>query len=211
MSQSALPKPAFLAALFLILSIFGANAACYSETQALPQADVDAFVANPAQLLQQNSDGGPTMISRVRDLAASNPSTLQAILGLISTANSNQRVAIGTGLGQAAQVCVRTDGTYASEIQRSVGQTGAPDVIAAIASVLGDAPIGALGGGGGGLSAGAGGPINSNASQQFGNSTLQTFGTSRTTNSFTGFTAPGSSTPGSSTTTSTIVQSTSTF
>src|SRR5882757_9976183 len=76
------------------------QAACYAAQQQLPAQLVNDFVANAAQLLQQYPSGGPLMISRIRDLAASNPAALQAIQTLIGTANKDQKTSIGTGLGQ---------------------------------------------------------------------------------------------------------------
>jgi hypothetical protein len=187
-------------------SISDADAACYSATQALPAGDITAFSTNAAQLLQQYPDGGPAMISRIRDLAASDPATLPILIGLLANANPNQRAAIGTGLGQAAQICVRTDQAYATEIQRLVAASGIAEAITALAAVIGDRPIGALGSGFGAVSTGAGGPINSVSAPLGGAGTLQTFGTSSTTNSFTSFTAPGAASPGSFSTT-TITQS----
>src|SRR4051794_34689183 len=89
-----------------------AQAACYTPQIQLPARTVSAFVANPSQMLQLFRSGGPQMISQVRDLAASDPATLQAILGLIANANSDQKKAIGAGLAQAARICVRTEQAY---------------------------------------------------------------------------------------------------
>ncbi|HUZ33194.1 MAG TPA: O-antigen ligase family protein [Xanthobacteraceae bacterium] len=63
---------------------------------------------------------GTGLISRVRDLAASDPATLNPIVGLLANANSEQSVAIGTGLGQVALMAVKTDQAYANQIQESV-------------------------------------------------------------------------------------------
>ena len=57
------------------------------------------------------------MIARVRDLVASDPSTLNPVIGLLATANFDQATAIGTGLGQAALMVVKTDQAYANQIQ----------------------------------------------------------------------------------------------
>ena len=137
-----------------------AQAACYGPAQVLPQQTVDQFLAGPAQFLSQYPDGGPQMISLVRDLAASNPAALPAIIALLATANANQATAIGTGLGQAAQVCVRTDQPYATQVQQALAASNNQGAILAMAAVLGDRPIGTTGTGGGGGSAGAGGPTN---------------------------------------------------
>ena len=97
-----------------------AAAAVYSPQQALSAQTIQDFLANPRALLTQYPDGGPQMISRVRDLAASDPSTLNAIVGLLATANAMQSTAIGTGLGQVALMAVRTDQAYANQIQEAI-------------------------------------------------------------------------------------------
>jgi hypothetical protein len=135
----------------------GVQAECYPALQALPAQTISAFTANPAQLLLQYPDGGGPMISRIRDLAASDPATLQLILGLTTNANSDQLSAIGAGLGQAALVCIRTDQAYSTEIQQAVAAANNNAVTLAFAAVLGDRPIGAVGGGGGD-GGGGGGP-----------------------------------------------------
>src|SRR5882672_11063745 len=93
----------------LVISAFAAghaDAACYAPTQQLPAQVVSDFIDNPAALLQQYPAGGAQMISRIRDLAASNPTTLVAIMSMIATASKDQRTGIGAGLGQAARVCL---------------------------------------------------------------------------------------------------------
>jgi hypothetical protein len=139
----------------------GAEAACYAPSQQLPSATLAQFAGSPADILKL---GNGELISRVRDLVASSPSALQAILGLLGNANPQQVNAIGTGLGQAALICVRGDQAFATEIQNAVAGIGNSTLTLAFAAVLGDKPIGALGGGqgsggggGGGGSPGAGG------------------------------------------------------
>jgi FecR protein len=98
-----------------------AAAALYAPQQALPAKTVHDFIASPGTLLAQYPGGGPEMISRVRDLAASNPATLNVIVGLLGSANHEQSIAIGTGLGQAAIMAVKTDQAYATQIQEALG------------------------------------------------------------------------------------------
>lgn len=86
----------------------------------LPPETIALFLANPPGLLTQYSDGGGGLISRIRDLAASDPSTLNAIIDLLAKANPSQTNAIGTGLGQAALVVVKTDQAYAATIQAAL-------------------------------------------------------------------------------------------
>jgi hypothetical protein len=193
------------AAACMAMSAGIAQAACYGQQQQLPQQTIDQFLASPAQFLSQYPDGGAQMISLVRDLAASNPAALPAIIALLATANANQATAIGTGLGQAAQVCVRTDQPYAVQVQQALTATNNQDAILAMAAVIGDRPIGGLGGGGGGGSAGAGGPTNPSPTVGFGSSSTSFFRTNSTlTTSQNYFNSGVSTTPGSASTTKTV-------
>jgi hypothetical protein len=188
-----------------------ANAVCYTPSQQLPASTLARFVGSPSDILKLSN---AELISKVRDLVASSPAALQTILGLIDSASPQQANAIGTGLGQAALICVRTDQAFATEIQNAVAGIDNSELTLAFAAVLGDKPIGALGGGAG--SAGAGGgqtnPVTGSATGTF-------FGSSGTSASFftrnTGFnffTSSSSSAPGapSNTTTFNTVTTTST-
>ena len=135
-----------------------AQAACYGPGQQLPAQVVSRSMNDPEQLLTQFPSGGPQMISLIRDLVASEPATLPMILDLSAKANSKQVQAIGTGLGQAARVCSRTDPTFANEIQQMTVATNVQPVTQAFAAVTGDLFPGSVGpvrgGGGGGGGAG---------------------------------------------------------
>src|SRR3954451_19815059 len=96
------------------------------------------------------------MISQLRDLLASDSSTLQAILGLLPNANAEQKSALGAALAQAARLYARNDQTFAQQIQQAVADTKDADLILAYAAASGDAPIGA--GAGAGSSGASGGP-----------------------------------------------------
>jgi len=58
-----------------------AAAAVYSPKQALSAPVIQDFLANPGALLTKYPVGGAQLISRVRDLAASDPSTLNQSSG----------------------------------------------------------------------------------------------------------------------------------
>jgi hypothetical protein len=104
-------------------TLTSAAAAVYSPEQALPAQTIQEFLSDPAALLAQFPDGGQQMVARVRDLAASDASTLSALVGLLATANTNQTNAIGTGLGQTAVLAVKTDPPYANAIQQAIART----------------------------------------------------------------------------------------
>ena len=97
-----------------------AAAAVYSPQQALPAQAIQQFLADPAALLAQYPDGGGQLIARVRDLAASDPATLDPLIGLLTNANQGQATAIGTALGQVATMAVKTDQAYAVHIQEAI-------------------------------------------------------------------------------------------
>ena len=84
-----------------------AQAACLSERQQIPVQTVEAFLASPIQILQQFPGGGGGVITQVRDLVATDPAALPAIMALLANANPDQKTAIGSGLGQAARLCAR--------------------------------------------------------------------------------------------------------
>jgi hypothetical protein len=193
----------------MILPEGQAQAACYGPQQQLPAQTAADFISNPAQLLQQFPNGEAEIISRVRDLAASNPATLPLILNLVAGASSTQIDAIGTGLGQAALTCIRTDPAYATEIQQVVVALNNSALSFAFAAVLGDKPIGAAGGGAGG-GGGGGGPTNPlfGALTGFGgSSTLPNTGTANTGTNYFTFSNFSASTPGGLTTSTTTITS----
>ena len=130
-----------------------ANRRCYPEPQQLPAATISAFLANPSQLLSQYPNGGAQMVSQVRNLVATDPATLNAVINLIANATKDQQSAIGGALGQVA-LCARQ--ALATQIQQALAATNNQNAITAYADVTGDQPIGATGGGGGG--GGVGGP-----------------------------------------------------
>lgn len=99
-----------------------AVAGIYSPEKTLPAQTVQQFLADPALLLRQNPTGGPVLIELVRDLAASDDTTLNPLLGLLESANSDQATAIGTALGQVALLAVKVDQAYAARIQDAMAK-----------------------------------------------------------------------------------------
>jgi hypothetical protein len=81
------------------------------------------------------------MIALVRDLVASNPATLPLIIGLLANANPAQQTAIGTGLGQAAGLCIRPDPAFAADIQSQLAGSTSDNAKNAYAAVTGNQPI----------------------------------------------------------------------
>ncbi|MGL3111390.1 hypothetical protein [Bradyrhizobium sp. BR 1432] len=137
-----------------------ASAAVYPPQRQLPAQIISEFKASPNSLLQQYPTGGPQLISRVRDLGASDPTTLPGLIALLkdpATTKDQMRAIVG-GLAQVARMAAQSDAAFANEIQTAIAGIGNPDVIAAYQAATGDVAIAATGGGAGGGGTGAGGP-----------------------------------------------------
>ena len=142
---------------FLRLSTAVIAAALVFPSLAMAQdSAVDKFLADPAKALQNFPNGGAQLISLIRDVAVAHPEALNSIVALLKTANTDQQAAIGSGLGQAAQIVTKTNPTYANQIQQAVASAGSDAATTSFASVTGNVNIAATGGGGGG-GGGAGG------------------------------------------------------
>ncbi|MGL9621366.1 hypothetical protein QRQ56_25455 [Bradyrhizobium sp. U531] len=163
-----------------------ASAAVYPPQRQLPATVISDFKAAPTSLLQQYPTGGPQLISRVRDLGASDPTTLPGLIALLkdpATTKDQMRAIVG-GLAQVARMAAQTDQAYANEIQAAIAGTGNQDVIAAYQAATGDVQIAATGGGAGGGGTGAGGPTGTSGFATGGNAGGgTTFGNNTTGNS----------------------------
>ncbi|UWU91394.1 hypothetical protein [Bradyrhizobium sp. CB1015] len=152
------------AAAFAVTLHSAASAAVYPPQRQLPATVISDFKAAPNSLLQQYPTGGPQLISRVRDLGASDPTTLPGLIALLkdpATTKDQMRAIVG-GLAQVARMAAQSDQAYANEIQAAIANTGNADVIAAYQAATGDVAIAATGGGAGGGGSGAGGPTGNN-------------------------------------------------
>lgn len=111
-----------------------ATAACLSGDQKLPATTIGNFLSDPGSILK-SSDVAQT----VRDMVASDSTTLSPVLALLQGATSDQQSAIGSGLGQAASVlCLRTDPNFAAEIQDAVNKSQSDPAKTAYAAIVGD-------------------------------------------------------------------------
>lgn len=177
------------------------------------QTIAQRFLANPGQVLQQNPDGGTAMVSLLREVAISDPGSLNAILGLIPNANKAQKTAIGNALGQAAKVVVKTNQAYANQILTAIAETKDQDVFLAYSGGANDQGTAATGGGGAGAGGAAGGQTNSLGSTPTSTGSAQNIGGGSTpTGNFTynpNTTGTGSSTGSVTTSTFTISTTTS--
>jgi hypothetical protein len=132
-----------------------------SSHSAISVAD---FVANPGALLTLYPLGGGSMVSDVRDLVQTDMQTLNPLLSLVATANSEQKNALGTGLGLAALDLERGNPQAALVIQNALVRLNDPTLLAAYAAVTGNQRLAAAGpgagAGGGGESATGGAGVN---------------------------------------------------
>lgn len=165
-----------------------ASAAVYPPQRQLPAQVISDFKGSPNSLLQQYPIGGPQLVSRVRDLGASDPTTLPGLIALLKdpATTKDQMRAIVAGLAQVARMAAQTDQAYGNEIQTAIANTGNADVIAAYQAATGDVAIAATGGGAGGGGTGAGGPTGTSGFATGGNGGGgTTFGNNTTANNAT--------------------------
>jgi hypothetical protein len=145
----------------ILASVIGfapiASAAVYSPRQALPTESVQQFLGNPSSLLAQFPSGGPQMITKVRDLLASDPATLAPLMALLKSANPDQSAAMGTACGQVALMAVNSDPAFANQIQTEIAQSGNSQALVAFGAVVGgDIKLSAATGTTGGAAGGGG-------------------------------------------------------
>jgi hypothetical protein len=134
----------------------------FAQATVVQVATTQAFIANPKVILEQNPNGGGRLSTQVRDLAASDGSTLGPIINLLKEANDAQKMAISDGLAQAAKLVVLTNQALAADIQSRIAAINDPTITVAFTNALGDVRLGGVGGGAlggalGGAGAGAGG------------------------------------------------------
>jgi hypothetical protein len=150
---------------FAALAIFACFAtvdvgAAQSNSQTAITQSIANFKANPDQLLGQYPNAGAELVSRIREIAINDPTALDTIIGLLAKATKDQKIAIASGLAQAARIVVRTDQPYATRIQQAIADTKDLDVVAAYAAASGDVAIAAAGGAGAGSAGASGGQTN---------------------------------------------------
>ena len=115
-------------AAFLALSNVVATANCFSPGEELSGQEIQTFLSDPGELLRTKASGRLT--SRVRDLAASDAGTLNALVELLHGASDPQQRSVGLGLALAANQCQMNDANYAAEIQQKVAESNEQAAIA---------------------------------------------------------------------------------
>lgn len=177
-------------------------AACTNEPDATSKAAT--FLSNPSSLF--NGPNGPRtsdeIIADVGNFVAANPQALPAVIALLKGASVDQQRAIGTGLGNARETCVRPDLNFALEIQTQLANTDSTEAQTKFAALTG-VPIrsvaaGGVGGGVGvGASGGAVGGQTSPLAAPGSNSNFQTFTSNSVSNNPTSYFSGGASGAGS--------------
>jgi hypothetical protein len=139
------------------------RASAQGRGTAASAADVNAFRANPQQLLGSNPQPAQ-LAAAVKRLVLADPSLVDLLLTLGASQGITpaQASAIGTGIGQAAAEIARTDPAAAERITRRVAAASNPSIVAAFNSAMGLPPttsagMPGFGGGAGGPGSGGGG------------------------------------------------------
>jgi hypothetical protein len=155
------------------------------------------FVANPGALLTLYPIGGGSMVSDVQSLVEADMKTVDPLLALVATANSEQKNALGTGLGLAALDLARNNPQAASILQNALVRLNDPTLLAAYAAVTGNQRLAAAGPGAGAGGGGESATGNAAPNGGIGGPTFlfPNFGTTNTADAFTSPTVTGG-TPG---------------
>ena len=156
------PVLRLLAVSFALCQVAAAQAVCFTTGGHLPPEQLAALQRSATSLFlnaQGGSLGAAELITKVRDLVTSDKAALKVVIEALKFATAEEKAAIGTALGQAAQACLTTDAGYSGEIQQALAESTDQDAIQSFAAVTGNVPIGATSGGGaaGGAAGGAGG------------------------------------------------------
>ncbi|TCL72972.1 hypothetical protein EV286_104401 [Rhizobium sp. BK251] len=123
-------------------------AGCFQQPAQLGEAEISAFMSSPSRLLNDYAGGLP-LSTRVRALAGSSMTTVDALLSLAATASNEQKAAIGAGLARASRACVVSMPEYAAQIQQKVAGSDLGDLVTAFIAASDDVQTAALGAPGG--------------------------------------------------------------
>jgi hypothetical protein len=107
---------------------------CLNDAAKLNQSEIDAFLSNPSELLERYPAGGPAMSARVQRLAASDMSTVHALIALAENAKPIHVVSLSMGLGRAAAHCAAKRPDIAQAIKQLVASKGPPGLRALFSS-----------------------------------------------------------------------------
>ena len=127
------------------VEVVKADTWCFVTPAKLPASEVDAFLANPSQLLVDEAAGGLPLSNKVRGLAGSSGLAVAALVDLAKTATDPQKAAIGAGLSRVVQACSGTP-DYAANIQKLVAELGDASMITAFMAASSDVQVAAVAG-----------------------------------------------------------------
>jgi hypothetical protein len=113
---------------FAALVSGSATANCFRAGEELSSQEIRTFLGDPHALL--GGTVGGRLTTRVRDLVASDPETLSAVIQLLQGATETQQRSLGLGLALAANQCQMRDPDYAADIQQKVAESNMQAAIA---------------------------------------------------------------------------------
>ncbi len=101
---------------------------CLNAATSPDQAEIAAFLANPSELLEHYPAAGPALSARVQRLAASDPSTVHALVALAKNAKPVHVVSLSMGLSRAATQCAAKRPDITQAIKQVVASEGSPSL-----------------------------------------------------------------------------------
>ncbi len=110
------------------------DTACLNAATGLDQSQIEAFLADPTELLERYPAGGPAMSAQVQRLAASDKSTVHALIKLTENAKPIHVVSLSMGLGRAATRCAAKRPDITQAIKQLVASMGSSSLKALFSS-----------------------------------------------------------------------------
>lgn len=151
---------AWIGAAVVILAAGPAAAICERPVQPGPLPAAQALASNPQSLLGRPQQSQNGLAMELRNLIVSDQRYIDAVPALIAAATDEQKRAIGSALGQAANLCVGKDPIFARNLQEAVVSADSPPVTLAFQALSREtatAATGSSGSAGGSSGGGAGG------------------------------------------------------
>jgi len=197
----ALRVARFIAGVIIVASVMAGVGMSAANAQAT--GPLGGPCGAPAQLLQQNPNGGQLLINALQEFLLRNPSALNTVLGAVGGANDQQKTAIATAAAQAAKQLVTSEPATAADMQEKILAVSDPTFNTAAVNAFGDVKLGDIGGApaAGPLGGLAGGPGGIGALQDIRSTPINTgpftFGSGTTGLGFVGGLSNSTSTTGS--------------
>lgn len=173
-----------------------------------------AQAPTPAQVLQQNPNGGQLLINALEQLLRADPTTARTVLALVPSMNDQQKIAAATAVTQFDKnILVLTNAAAAADLQQLILAITDPVFKAAALNAFGDVKLGGVGEGelGGPLGGPAGGPGTGSPAQDIRSNPVNTgpftFGAGTGTLGFVGGVVTNAANPASPSTSITVIGS----